>query len=242
MDKPLYLKIVETLQREILEGQYPVGTPIPSEATLVNRFAVSRHTVREALRMMRESGLVTSRQGLGTIVKRPGESRGYVHQVNTISDLFPVAVDTRYESVDGKLALIPDLVGIDPAPDPKAMWLRIRGTRSQPGNSIPFNELEAFVAARFAGVGRLIAGQSGPIYGMIEALYGEAIGEVEQIFGAFESDGKRGAALGMEPGAVGIEIRRIFRLASNGEIAMISFNRYLPECFSFSMTLRKVRT
>ena len=240
-DKPLYQKIVETLQREILTGIYPVGTPLPSESTLVSRFAVSRHTVREALRMMRESGLVASRQGLGTIVRRPGESLGYVHQINTISDLFPVNVETRYLPVDGALVSLPDLTIVAPEVDLGRQWLRIRGVRNKPGHFMPFNELDVFVAARFAGIGRAIGVQSGPIYGMIEALYGESIGEVEQIFGAFECNGEIGKSLGMQQGDIGIEVRRIFRLAQNGHIAMISFNRYLPSAFSFSMTLRKMR-
>lgn len=238
--KPLYVKMVETLQREIVQGIYPVGTPLPSESTLSERFSVSRHTVREALRMLRESGLVASRQGLGTFVQRPGEGQGYVHHVNTIRDLFPVGVETRYEPVDGTLVSLPSWAGI--APDlGDQLWLRIRATRRQLGQVNPFNELEAFVAARFAGVGRMIGTQSGPIYALLETIYGEVIGEVTQIVSAFESNGVQGGALGMDQGDAGIEIRRIFRLASDKSVALLSFNRYLPESFSFSMTLRKVR-
>jgi GntR family transcriptional regulator len=241
-EKPLYLRIVETLQREIINGLYPVGTPLPSESMLVGRFAVSRHTVREALRTMRQSGLVASRQGLGTIVRRPGESAGYVHHINTISDLFPVEVETRYEPVDGTLVALPDAGNLLPELPEGRQWLRIRALRNRLGHSAPFNELEAFVASRFAGVGRAIRVQSGPIYGMIEALYGESIGAVEQIFGAFECDGQIGQPLGMQKGDIGIEVRRIFRLAQDGDVAMVSFNRYLPATFSFSMTLRKMRS
>jgi DNA-binding GntR family transcriptional regulator len=242
VEKPLYLQIVEALQREVLAGVYPVGTPLPSEAALVARFGVSRHTVREALRTLRESGLVSSHQGLGTLVRRPGDNSGYVHQVNTISDLFPVNVETRYAPVDGTLVTLPAAESLSPQGVAAGQWLRVRAVRIKPGDEAPFNELDVYVAARFAGVGRVIGAQPGPIYGMIEALYGETIGEVEQVFGAFACDGDHGRALGMQPGDFGIEVRRIFRLAKDGEVAMISFNRYLPSAFSFSMTLRKVRT
>ena len=238
---PLYMMMVQTLQQEILQGLYPVGTVLPSESMLSHRFSVSRHTVREALRTMRESGLVTSRQGLGTIVNRPGEGQGYIHQVNTISDLFPADVETRYEQVSGSLVKLPSWARISPELANQKTWLAIGAVRRQPDQTVPFNEMEAFVPARLAGIGRLIGTQSGPIYGMIEALYGEAMGEVTQIFGAFISDGIQGQSLGMAKGDVGMEIRRIYRLASDKKVAILSFNRYLPGAFSYSMTLRKIR-
>jgi hypothetical protein len=143
--------------------------------------------------------------------------------------------------VQGNLVTLPNWARFLPELHGDAAWLRIGGSRKHHGAAGPFNEFDVFVAARFAGVGRVVGAQSGPIYGSIEALYGEAIGEVTQIFGGFESDGARGDSLGMRPGEVGFEIRRVFWLASNSEIAMISINRYLPGSFSYSMTLRKVR-
>jgi len=63
----LYKLVVRALRAEILTGIYPIGTAIPSESQLVSRFGVSRHTIREALRHLRELGLVESRQGFGTV-------------------------------------------------------------------------------------------------------------------------------------------------------------------------------
>lgn len=239
--KTLYMMMVRTLQQEILQGIYPVGTAIPSEAMLAKRFGVSRHTVREALRTMRDAGLVTSRKGFGTLVRRPGERQGYVHQVNTIEDLFPVNVETRYDPVDGSLIRLPEWAKLVPELDDNRTWLKVAGVRLQPGQTRPFNELDVFVVSRFAGVGRAVGVRSGPVYGIIETIYGEAIGEVTQIFAAFKSDGVLGKALGMKRGDVGMEIRRLYRLASDNSVAMVSFNRYLPDAFSFSMTLRRVR-
>ena len=66
------------------------------------------------------------------------------------------------------------------------------------------------------GWGRMIGVQPGPIYGLIEALYGVSIGEVEQIAGAFEADKRRGAATGLVPGEIGIEVKRVFRRCRTG--------------------------
>ena len=84
-DDPLYLQVVRALKDEIVSGVYPVGSQLPTEEELCERFSVSRYTVREALRRLREDNLVASRQGAGTIVvpPRPTElirPRGHVDQ------------------------------------------------------------------------------------------------------------------------------------------------------------------
>lgn len=63
-----YLQIARTLRKEIVDGVYPVGSQLPTEHQLCERFAVSRYTVREALRRLREDNLVASRPRAGTRV------------------------------------------------------------------------------------------------------------------------------------------------------------------------------
>ena len=61
---PRYQQLSTTLVREIGEGRYPVGSLLPPEPQLCQRFAVSRHTVREAVRHLCELGLVSRREPL----------------------------------------------------------------------------------------------------------------------------------------------------------------------------------
>src|SRR5215470_18080479 len=67
-DEPLYLQVVRALKDDIVSGVYPVGSQLPTEEELCERFSVSRYTVREALRRLREDRLVASRRGAGTTV------------------------------------------------------------------------------------------------------------------------------------------------------------------------------
>jgi DNA-binding GntR family transcriptional regulator len=224
-----------------MRGIYPVGSLLPSEAVLVQRFGVARQTVRSAIRTLREAGLVKPHQGLGTVVRSPSANRGYVHHVTTISDLFPVNVQTRYDPVDGGLINLPEYVQsfVDEGDDRN--WLNIRAYRFRENSTSPFNEVDIFVAGRFAGVWRVINTHAGAVYATIEMIYGEIVSEVHQVIGAFTADKKRGAAIGLKPGETGIEVRRIFRIASDNDIAMVSINRYRPDEFTFSMTLRRMK-
>ena len=56
-DDPLYLQVVRALKDEIVTGVHPVGSQLPTEEELCERFSVSRYTVREALRRLREDNL-----------------------------------------------------------------------------------------------------------------------------------------------------------------------------------------
>ena len=56
--EPLYLQVVRALKEDIVSGVYPIGSQLPTEEELCERFSVSRYTVREALRRLREDSLV----------------------------------------------------------------------------------------------------------------------------------------------------------------------------------------
>jgi GntR family transcriptional regulator len=66
---PKYVTIRNLLRDRILAGRYDPGNRLPSESALMTQFAVSRVTVRLALRALREVGLVESRQGKGHFVR-----------------------------------------------------------------------------------------------------------------------------------------------------------------------------
>jgi GntR family transcriptional regulator len=65
---PLYHQIQHLLRHRIHSGQYPPGTQIPSEHELSNELAVSRVTLREALRELVRENLLIKIQGKGTFV------------------------------------------------------------------------------------------------------------------------------------------------------------------------------
>lgn len=60
--------VFEDLRGAILAGQLPVGTRLPSEAKLAERYGVSRPIIREAMRSLQTLGLTRSRSGSGSFV------------------------------------------------------------------------------------------------------------------------------------------------------------------------------
>ena len=60
-----YQQIADELRARLAAGEYAPGRLLPSEAELSSEFDASRVTVRRALELLRESGLVDARQGFG---------------------------------------------------------------------------------------------------------------------------------------------------------------------------------
>lgn len=63
-----YQQIADELRDRVREGRYAAGRLLPSEAELGDEFGVSRVTVRRALEVLRDEGLVAARQGFGWFV------------------------------------------------------------------------------------------------------------------------------------------------------------------------------
>jgi GntR family transcriptional regulator len=71
VDRPssLYLAIQQEIEKRITSGEFKPGDKLPSEYALAKTYAVSRMTLREALRALEEEGLLSKKHGIGTFVK-----------------------------------------------------------------------------------------------------------------------------------------------------------------------------
>ncbi|MEV0081877.1 GntR family transcriptional regulator [Saccharopolyspora sp. NPDC050642] len=66
-----YQEIAATLRSQIDRGELSVGDQLPTEQALQDRFDASRTTVRQALKELRDAGLVQMRHGVGVFVAPP---------------------------------------------------------------------------------------------------------------------------------------------------------------------------
>lgn len=65
---PSYVPIYNMLYSDIINGVYENGTLLPSETKLTEKYGVSRNTVRQALTILNEDGIIKKHQGKGTLV------------------------------------------------------------------------------------------------------------------------------------------------------------------------------
>lgn len=83
-----YQTVVDTLRQEIENGSYSGKQLLPTEQMLCQRFQVSRQTIRRALSVLAEEGLIIRRQGSGSRLREHPEPSGELN--------YTVAVITTY--------------------------------------------------------------------------------------------------------------------------------------------------
>jgi GntR family transcriptional regulator len=237
---PLYLQVARELKAEIVSGIYPVGASITTEDELCKRFSVSRHTVREAIRVLRDDGLVASRQGAGTVVIPPRTISADMHQVMSINDLLAFASDARFEIESMKMVAIDAKLAARTGIPAGEEWLEVLGYRRTEAADAPVSRAEYYINRAFAAVGRLLQRHSGPIFPLIEDLFGQRIVEVQQQISATLTSRALAGELNVKEGSAALEVRRTYKTADE-RIAQVTINTHPSSRFQHSMTMRWVK-
>ncbi|GAB4475267.1 MAG: transcriptional regulator NagR [Anaerolineae bacterium] len=68
---PFYYQLSELLRSQIMSGELAPGDMLPTENELIKRYHLSRATVRQALDLLVQDGLIYRQRGRGTFVARP---------------------------------------------------------------------------------------------------------------------------------------------------------------------------
>jgi GntR family transcriptional regulator len=234
-----YLQVARTLRKEIVDGVYPVGSQLPTEHDLCERFGVSRYTVREALRRLRDDNLVSSRPRAGTMVVARAASNSYAQEVMSINDLLAFAAGARFSIESNTMVTLDDELAAHTGLPAGSEWLVVRGIR-EGETPEPICRTEYYINRAFAAVGRLLQRHNGPIFPLIEDLFGVSVVEVQQEIGAAVASPSLAADLKVDAGSAALEMRRTYT-TSDGEIAQVTINTHPATRFRYSMTMRRVK-
>lgn len=234
-----YLRVARVLRKEIADGVYPVGSQLPTEHELCERFTVSRYTIREALRRLREDNLVVSRPRAGTVVVPRTATSCYAHDVVSINDLVAFAAGSTFEIDANAMVTVDDEIAARTGLPAGTEWLSVRGNRRADGHPTPICRTEYYINRSFAGVGRLLQRHSGPIFPLIEDVFGVSIVEVRQHIRAVTVTPELAGALGVGAGTAALQMQRSYT-TSEGEIAQVTVNTHAGDGYRYSMTLHRV--
>jgi DNA-binding GntR family transcriptional regulator len=233
--KPRYVTLAEELTQAIRDGVYPVGSLLPTEPELCAKHDVSRHTLREAVRMMREMGLIRSRQGQGTRVESTDVPSRYVMTMDAIPDLWQYVEHSdlsvkRMRTITAADALTP-LPGAKPSDD----WCLVEATRRvEPGTPIAWKHV--YIDAAYQDVVKDIGKRRIPIYSLIEQQYGIKTVRVHQQLSAATIPDSAAEALNLDAGSAGFEIIRHY-YDSKGRVFEVTMTIYPPNRFQYSADL-----
>ncbi len=205
-NKPAYLKVYETLKAAIRQSYAP-GEFLPPEPQLEEGFGVSRITIRRAVQMLAQDGLVSVRQGRGTMVTVPDAAQA----ANPITSTTEVLVQAGYhvKTVDTYIdTVIPDASVL------KNLWLPedtpvTRLQRIFVGNGRPFsivtNHLNPSLVPDLVKHKR----ELGSLYHLLETRYGLCLDNATDDITAVGASIEQAHTLNIPIGSPLIHIRRI---------------------------------
>jgi len=78
-DVPVYLQIVEQVQRQVLSGQLRPNDQLPTVRQLAAQWRINFNTVARAYRLLDEAGLISTQHGRGTFILEPADPAGQEH-------------------------------------------------------------------------------------------------------------------------------------------------------------------
>ena len=84
-NKPIYIIIYDKLKSAIKGGTYPPGSFLPTEQELETLYQVSRTTIRRAVKLLSDEGILSVRQGCGTMVMDIRTTQNY-NQVTSVTE------------------------------------------------------------------------------------------------------------------------------------------------------------
>jgi GntR family transcriptional regulator len=232
-----YSLVAHALLEDIRGGRYPVGEMLPTEAALQQRFGVGRHTVREAIRQLRNIGVVTARAGIGTTVTATSASRHYVQSMNSVAELLHFTKSTRLKRLaEGEViadaALAPTLkCGVGHA------WYHIELLRTSPGLKEPLALVQVYVRPEFGGIAEDVEDARTSVFSQIERRYGVHLFELQQEISATHLSAREARILKTKPGSAALKILRHYYDADQ-RITQVSMGVYPEGRFSYTSRLR----
>ena len=233
--EPRYRRIQRDLEDRLSRGIYPVGSLLPTEADLGFEFTASRFTVREALRKLTELGYVSRTQGRGTEVVSSNPRRSYLQSIQTLEELFQVALETWFVVHGTKRIVLDDELAKSVGGKAGEEWFCITGVRwTEPGGrSIAM--IESYIPPRFEDQIDTLEQHRGAFFNLLEKHCGEPIEQVVQEIRSLAMPLRISRQLGLRPDALALQLLR--RYITKDGVIIASFNWHPADQFVYKMTI-----
>ncbi len=238
MPQPRYAGVEATLRRRITRGTYKRGDCLPSEKHLAEEFNVSRFTVREALRRLNDSGLISRQQGARSSVTGTTQESTYSLSVAAAEDLQQYAYDTYLDISDiTKFQAKAPLARFLRCREKKE-WLLVSGVRKDASTGRVVEYTEVYLWAEFEPHIPEITARGLPIHRQIEDKLHLSASNIRQEISAIAMPENAASVLGCEPGSAGLEIvRRYF--GTRGRAFEVARNVHPAGAFTYAQDFQR---
>ena len=236
--EPAYARIAREIAAVIASGEVGVGQRLPTEAEIGRSYKVSRHTAREALRLVDSVGLVERRQGSGTRVKAQLPPARFNRVVQSIEDLLDYGSTSRlvFETArrDTAARAIARLLQM-PTGTPV---IHLTAQRFQPQWAEPIALVETYVILRSGVDAKRLLDQRLSIYALLRLVDLRRLARVEQTFAAASASSIQASKLGVKVRApVLVAQRRYF--GADGQLLLVAVSTHRADRYVYSNQLTR---
>jgi len=232
--QPYYALIAEELMREIRTGRFPPGTFIPTEPELCQRFAVSRVTIRGALRELEVRGMITRRRGVGTRVETANAQTRFIHESQTVDEILKFTQDLEFRLLDRREIQLDEETAGKLEVRPGQRYVRVEALRVPIGSDLPVCLSAHFVPPAYADVIERMDGLKGSLAMAVAAALNEEIEEVDQMIDAVNLDKRQAGLLHAKVRDAALLTWRRYR-AQSGRLVLASRSLFPKERSSYQL-------
>ena len=236
--KPRYAVLGNELQASIERGDYPVGTLLPTELELCERFSVSRHTARAALAQLIRAGLVRRRPGAGTRVIAQNAVMRYEHEIDSVDLLLQYGNTTRLEVLETERGTADASVAQLLETREGKPYLHLRGLRMEEPSRQPIAVTEMLVPVRTGVPAERLLDPTTTARTLARFLDPARLSRVEQVFDAASFTAADAGLLEVKKTAPALRVQRRYRDAK-GRLLLVAISLHPPGRFAYSMVLSR---
>ena len=230
MTTPKYRQAYNSLKKDIYQGKYPAGTYLPRDPELAKTYGVSVLTMRSAVMMLQQEGVVEKRNALGCKVIAPMMKE--IKEDHTFPLKFEFFPDGDHEVYSPG-----PIVEILKADEEVAAKLLVpKGTpvyrlkRVFWADGSPFGHVEHYlVKDLFPSLERVREERAG-LYDLLWNRYRFPVTEMDEDIRVAYADEEDREHLGVPPGTMLLELSRVSR--SDSKVFEIGRARFIPEKFN----------
>src|SRR5687767_9203303 len=170
---PRYSMLARVLTDEIEAGRYKVGQLIPTEAELQQRFDVSRHTVREALRDLKNRGMILARAGVGTVVRAKATlGTSFMQGAGTLEEVIQFGEANRMKVLGHEPVIADERLAEQVAAKPGQALHHLSILRYRPREAVPSGRVDIYLRPEHADVVSVVESSRMPVLRLVERLHG----------------------------------------------------------------------
>lgn len=201
---PLYFQVANYIREKILSGEWAIGTQIPTEVQLMEKFQVSRQTLRRATSDLVNEGLLERLQGQGTFVRNtsPYESDPTRIDISALTGQVHRTVSIEQKSGTEELCRL-----LQVAEDEQFTVITYLHY-SQSRNVVLNLSISYMPSSRFPDVAQHYFKDS--VYTMAQKVYGIYIHYANSTLRAVELEEELARHLEIAPGTPVIKVQKVF--------------------------------